>query len=310
MTYSGKKLKNKSVKPEKKDNIRANRKQWFALRHTTINHPRYKHAEEYDASKAWCTAQDMREWYIHSADGVLLHASYFPAENAKRFVILCHGYRGTRFGSVASIAKYLHENNCNLLFVDQRCCGESEGEYITFGAKEQYDVLLWLKRLEEENQEKLPVYFYGQSMGATTVLLASGHALPAEVRGIIADCGFHSMKQQIRDMAAGWFHIPWIGLMLLRVDFFCHIFARFAMKETDTTEALRRNVRPVLFFHGMKDTYVRPRNTKRNYALCTAEKEMVLVPKARHLCCSYEAPELYRQKVSAFFDKYDKRNSL
>ena len=77
---------------------------------------------------------------MESKDGLVLHAYYLPAENPKRFVLLSHGYKGSGFGDFAYTARFLHENNCNLLFIDQRCCGASQGEYITFGAWEQYDV--------------------------------------------------------------------------------------------------------------------------------------------------------------------------
>ncbi len=283
-----------------------NRKKWFALKHTTINHPRNGYAKEYEESKAWCEAQTMKDMHIRSRDGLKLHASYLPAENAKRFVILCHGYRGTRFGTIAHIADNLHEHQCNLLFIDQRCCGESEGEYITFGAKEQYDVLDWIDRINEENPKHLPIYLYGQSMGAASVLLASGHDLPKEVHGIVADSGFHSMKQQMRDIAAGWFHIKWISLLLLRVDLFCRMFAGFSMKQTDTTEALLKNDRPVLFFHGEQDTYVWPENSKKNYEICRAPKELVMVPGARHICSSFVDEGMYQKKMLRFFAKYDK----
>lgn len=122
--------------------------------------------------------------------------------------------------------------------------------------------------------------------------------------GLIADCGFHSMKQQLRDIASGWFHLHWIELLLLRVDIFCRIFAGFAMKETDTTEALEENRLPILFFHGEDDTYVWPESTYKNYELCRADKELVMIPKARHLCCCYEQPELYRKKVMEFFKEH------
>jgi DNA-binding response OmpR family regulator len=84
-------------------------------------------------------------------------------------------------------------------------------------------------------------------MGTAAVLLASGHELPKEVKGIIADCGFHSMKQQLRDMASEWFHLHWIELLLIRVDLFCRIFAGFKMKDADTTDALKHNKLPILF---------------------------------------------------------------
>ena len=151
--------------------------------------------------------------------------------------------------------------------------------------------------LKSFDDKKLPVYLFGQSMGATSVILASGHDLPDEVKGIIADCGYHSMKQQLRDISKGWFHLHWIELLLFRVDIFSRLLAGFKMKEADTTVALKNNTRPVLFFHGEKDTYVYPVNTEINYELCTAPKEVVYIPSARHLCCSYEAPKLYKKKL-------------
>ena len=203
------------------------------------------------------------------------------------------------------MAEYLHDNNADLLFIDQRCCGESEGKYITFGAKEQYDIIDWLKLIKSINKYKLPVYLYGQSMGAAAVLLASGQGLPKEVHGIIADCGFHSMKTQLRDIASGWFHLHWVELLLLRVDLFCRIFAGFRMKYTDVGAALKKNTVPVIFFHGEDDTYVFPRNYVMNFETCRAPKELVLVPKARHLCCSFTDPEMYESKLRDFFDRLD-----
>lgn len=288
-----------------KEQKRLVKKKWFNLSHTKINHPRHKFEAEYEEGKAWCRQQDMQDCFVKSKDGLLLHAYYLPAENPKRFVLLSHGYKGSGFGDFAYMAKFLHEHQCNLLFIDQRCCGESEGEYITFGAKEQHDVQKWGYYIAERNIHKLPIYLYGESMGAASVLMASGNLLPGEVKGIISDCAFSSMKRQIQDMASNWFHLHWIGLLLFRLDIFCALFAGFRMRDADTARALRKNKRPVLFFHGAEDTYVEPRNTKISYSLCRAPKELVIVPQARHLCSAYEAPELYREKVLAFFEKYD-----
>ena len=284
------------------------RKKWFQLSHIKMNHPRHKFEKEYEEGKAWCREQNMRDCYIRSMDGLVLHGYYLPAKKAERFVILCHGYKGSGFGDFAYMARFLHENRCNLLFIDQRCCGASGGEFITFGAKEQYDVQRWAYYIAERNRRKLPIYLYGESMGAAAVLMASGHRLPAEVRGLIADCGFQSMKRQLRDIAAGWFHLHWVELLLLRVDLFCGLLAGFRMEEADTTDALRRNKRPVLFFHGAKDTYVNPVNSRYNYSMCRAPKELIIIPEARHLCSPYEASELYRKKIISFFAQYDKNN--
>lgn len=281
------------------------KKKWFELSHAKKNHPRDKFEKEYEEGKAWCRRQDMQDWYTKSRDDLLLHGFYLPAEEAKRYVLLSHGYKGSGFGDFAYTAKFLHENGCNLLFIDQRCCGLSQGKYITFGAKEQWDVQKWAYDIAKRNTKKLPIYLYGESMGAASVLMASGHDLPEEVKGLIADCGFHSMKGQLQDIAANWFHLNWVELLLFRVDLFCRLLGGFCMKDANTTDAMRTNQRPVLFFHGGKDTYVEPKNTRHNYALCQAPKELVIIPEARHLCSPYVNPELYRSKLLDFFAKYD-----
>lgn len=93
------------------------------------------------------------------------------------------------------------------------------------------------------------------------------------------------------------------------MDCLCHLIAGFRMKDADTTEAMKRNTRPVLFFHGEKDTYVYPNNSFQNYMLCKAPKELVIVQGARHLCSAYADPELYQRTVMEFFEKYDGSNS-
>ena len=290
-----------------KENKRLMKKKWFALSHTKVNHPRYKFEQEYEEGKAWCMRQQMRDCYIKSADGLKLHASYLPAEQARRIVLLSHGYKGSGFGDFAYISRFLHENHCDLLFLDQRCCGESGGAYITFGAMEQYDVQKWAYYLAKRNDRNLPIYLYGESMGAASVLMASGHSLPQDVKGLIADCGFRSMKGQVQDMAANWFHLHWIGLLLLRLDLFCALFAGFRMRDADTSRAMKTNQRPVLFFHGAKDTYVDPGNSLYNYSLCRAPKELVVIPEARHLCSAYEEPQLYREKLMGFFETIESK---
>jgi hypothetical protein len=280
------------------------------LSHVRVNHPRVQYKEEYEEGRAWCNEQVMEDWKIKSDDGLLLHASFLPAEDARRFVLLSHGYKGNAFSEFAGIARFLHEQGCSLLFIDQRCCGQSEGEYITFGAREQEDIRRWCEMLAGRNPGRLPIYIYGESMGASAVLMASGGPLPEEVKGIIADCGFKSMKSQIRDLAGKWFHLPRVELLLLRMSLRCRRRGGFRMSEADTAAAMAVNERPVLFFHGAEDTYVYPKNSIDNYKRCRAKKELVIVPGARHLCSAYADPGLYRKKLLAFFEKYDSMRVL
>lgn len=277
------------------------KKNRWELNQKKINHPRYRFEKEYEGGKQWCREQQMEECRIQSEDGLTLYGQYLPAWNAERTILLCHGYKGSAFGDFAYNARFLHEHQCNLLFIEQRCCGKSEGEYVTFGAMEQRDVACWAEFLAKRNKERLPIYLFGKSMGAASVLMAAGHPLPQEVRGIISDCGFSNMRGQIKDMAANWFHLHWIHLLLFQVDMFCGVFGKFRMKDADTETAMKQNHLPVLFFHGALDTFVDPKNSIINYSMCRAKKELVIIPEARHLCCVYEQPQLYQNKLLDFF---------
>ena len=111
---------------------RQKKKKWFQLSHIKKNHPRDKYEKEYEEGKLWCAEQQMKDCFIRSRDGLYLHAYYLPTKEAKRFVLLSHGYKGSGFGDFAYTARFLHENACNLLFIDQRCCGLSEGVTFSF----------------------------------------------------------------------------------------------------------------------------------------------------------------------------------
>ena len=257
----------------------------------------------------WFKNHNASQLHITSYDNLKLSGIFVRnAKPSKNIVILSHGYTASA-SAMLCYTSYYYNKGFNILSVDNRCHGESEGKYITFGAKEKWDVQRWAIYVSERNKEKLPIYLYGQSMGAAAVLMASGYRLPSEVKGLIADCGFQSMERQMRDMADNWFHLHYIPLLLKEMDCLCHFVAGFRMKDADTTEAMKRNTRPVLFFHGEKDTYVYPNNSFQNYMLCKAPKELVIVQGARHLCSAYADPELYQRTVMEFFEKYDGSNS-
>ncbi|MBQ2817488.1 MAG: hypothetical protein IJF16_06125, partial [Clostridia bacterium] len=79
---------------------------------------------------------------IKSLDGLLLSGRYLPVEGSKKTIILAHGYRSSAADFSCAWELY-RELGFNLLAIDQRAHGRSEGKYITFGVKEKDDVRLW-----------------------------------------------------------------------------------------------------------------------------------------------------------------------
>jgi alpha-beta hydrolase superfamily lysophospholipase len=243
---------------------------------------------------------------IQSNDGLRLHARFIPAEGkAERMILCAHGYKGTAEGDFGRAVHFFHKN-CSMLLIDERCCGKSEGQYITFGAKEKEDVILWEEWLEKKNTEHLPVYLYGISLGCATVLMCSDYHFSKDVKGIVADCGYTSMKSILGSLAWRWYHIPGWYITPF-VDIWCRIKGHFAMNDADAEKALRSSNLPVIFFHGTKDDFVIPENSKNNYAACTAKKELYMIEGAIHAVALNVDPDTYTVKTEAFFKENDRK---
>ena len=117
---------------------------------------RYGRIPEQD--QEWLKNREQDELEICSTvDDTPLFGRYLRCENPKRIILCAHGYRTNSLTDFAGVARWLHENNCDLLTIDQRGCGKSGGEYITFGAREKYDVVDWLDFIESHNRKGLPV---------------------------------------------------------------------------------------------------------------------------------------------------------
>lgn len=239
-----------------------------------------------------------------SGDGLLLKGRLFSPERPKRVILFMHGWRSSWQKDFSVLVKPLLAMDCALFFADERAHGESEGAFITYGAKEKDDCVLWARQLAEKFSD-LPLYLWGMSMGATTVMLASAESeLPSAVRGVISDCGFTNGREELEHLVRqklGRGEKQIIGAYRR------HFMRRcgFDLDGFHTEEALAKTKLPFLFFHGKDDDFVPTEMTGRNYAAAAGEKEMVLIDGAMHCKCFYLDGETCFAKVAAFFEKYD-----
>ena len=216
-----------------------------------------------------------------------------------------HGWRSTWADDFGLIADFWHDNDCTVLYVEQRARGDSEGEYICFGLQERYDCLAWINYVNERTGGSLPIYLCGVSMGATTVLMTAGMKLPSTVKGIVADCGFTSPDQIWQYVAKNKIHIPY-GRMTSN-------FANSISKEKigltaddySTIEAMKECNVPVLFVHGTDDGFVPIEMTYQNYKACIAPKQLFVVPGAEHGMSYIENKLEYEQMFKKMWDDYD-----
>ena len=145
---------------------------------------------------------------ILSRDGLRLRGRLYLRGGRDAPVDLCfHGWRAAGLRDFSGGGLFLLGEGHNVLLVDQRAQGESEGRTMTFGVLERWDCLNWVRYIRTRPELRGPVTLYGVSMGAATVLLASALPLPEEVHCIIADSPYSSPEAILgkvsRDMPAG-----------------------------------------------------------------------------------------------------------
>lgn len=264
--------------------------------------------EASQAAESWRREQPFETVTIRSRDNLRLVGHYLPCQEAERTVLLVHGWRGSWERDMCPFGPFLQGQRCNLLFVEQRGHGASEGKYLGFGVLERYDCLAWIRYLLNREPEGLPLYLLGCSQGATTVLMTSGFGLPERVRGIVADCGFLSPEEQITTTLRDWWNLPKQPFLFVS-DQICRHRAGYSCRDYSTLEAMKTNRTPVLFVHGSEDRFVPVSNTLRNYQACQAEKGLLLVKGARHIQSYLLGGDQYREKLSALFRKYDHKPS-
>lgn len=248
--------------------------------------------------------QDAENIFLPSYDGLRLHGRLLQQPGAKGTILLFHGYRSSWVIDFSIVLPYYFSLGYNLLAVDERAHGESEGTYITFGVRERHDVATWAAYAAMHFGPAHPLILDGLSMGAATVLMASDLPLPPSVRGIIADCGFSSpyaiMKSVFR---AHCRRLP-AGPLLALTDVFTRLFAGFSLKGASTLDAVAKTKLPILFIHGTGDTFVPCSMTQAAYDACAAPKQLVLVPDAGHGCSYLVDRPRVQAELAAFLSKY------
>ena len=241
---------------------------------------------------------------IVSFDELTLQGHWYPVEGATRTVICAHGWHSRWNLDFSGIGPFLHENGCNVLLIEQRAHGDSEGELISYGIRERYDVLSWLDWLDKHHGG-LPVYLYGVSMGAATVLMTATLPIAGRVCGIISDCGYSDPQEIVSltlEASLGKFARPTATAINLN----CKLREKFTLSDYSPIQAMRENTEiPCLFIHGDADKTVPCCMSVENYAACQAPKELLLVEGADHAMSFVITPDAYKQTVLRFFATHD-----
>ena len=258
-----------------------------------------EHKRKIKEGREWFENHSKEDVFIESYDGLKLHAYYVKTDTPSgKLIIMFHGYRSS-YKDFSCAFQYYAELGFDMLVVDQRSHGMSEGKIISYGVKERFDVVSWLEYAKERFGDGYSYYLDGISMGASTVLMAAGKPLPKNVVGVLADCGFSSPKNIIQKCAKDQ-HYP-VNLIYPFIKLGAKIFGHFDLEEYSPLEAMKTCNVPVIFFHGEDDNYVPCYMSREIYDVCTSPKKLVTIPGAGHGLVYLVDNQKYFQSVVDFF---------
>ena len=244
---------------------------------------------------------------ITSFDGLKLFGRYYDATpdtdspaNAPHTTpvhILFHGYKSNPYMDGCGGSGLVAELGHRFIVVDQRSHGQSEGNTITFGINERKDCLTWANYCVGRFGTDTPIFLWGLSMGAATVLMASDLPLPTNVKGIIADSPFSSPTDIIKKVCKDMHYPPTLLYPFVKLG--AKLYGHFNLEECTAIDALQNTKIPVLLFHGADDRFV-PHRMSESLSQVSPLITFVSIPNAGHGLCYMTEAQTYHDSAVDF----------
>ncbi len=249
----------------------------------------------------WTEEQVFEDVEIQSKDGLNLKAVFLENENPNgKAVILAHGYKGNNT-QMPGVTRFYYEQGFDILKPDARGHGKSEGDYIGYGWHDREDYKQWIQFLLNDKKEDR-ILLHGFSMGAATVLMTSGEELPSEVKGIIADSGYTSVHDELSHQLKYLYHLPAFPIMQV-TSVVTQVRAGYSLTEASAMEQVKKNKLPIMIIHGDLDELVPTDMAYQLYEVAGGDKELWIVPEAKHTEGYTVEEKEYQTRLMDFFNK-------
>lgn len=234
------------------------------------------------------------------SEGFHLVAEYFDFGN-KRTVIIIPGRSESGTYSYYFAEPY-RVSGFNVLAIDNRCHGLSEGKYNTLGLKEYKDILNWGKHLVEQEKNE-QIYIHGICIGsATAIHLLSRKEVPSYFVGLTCEGTYIKFKElfnnqlRVRNKPIFPHTAEVLGLISLRAG-------KSVNRNSPINEIGKVKV-PLLFLYSKKDSFAKPDKSIELFNKVKSEKRLVWFEEGEHSHIRFHNTEQYDEAIINFLKDY------
>jgi uncharacterized protein len=203
--------------------------------------------------------------WLPSLDGARMHGWWLPAAAPARGTVLHFHGNAENITTFLGAVHWLPAAGYNVLLVDYRGYGRSEGVATIDGVHEDARVAI-----DAALARPGPLFVFGQSLGGSIAVHAvAHHPERARIKAVIAEGAFAGYRRIAREkMNALWLTWPvqWPASLLFS--------DRYAAQDA---AAMLAPV-PLLVVHGTDDVVVAPSHARRLYEAAREPRELWLVP--------------------------------
>ena len=189
----------------------------------------------------------------------------------------------------------------NVLVVDPRAHGLSEGEFNTVGFEESTDYLAWANYVHDELGVKSIIY-HGICIGSAAALYAlTSDNCPDYIKGMVAEGMFanfgESMKEHLIERKKPVF------LLNSMIDMWMRHYTGHSMK-VGPIDVIDKMHKPLLMLHSKEDIYSTPAFAQKLFDKAQSpQKELVWFEHGRHSMVRINNTEKYDQAITDFVTK-------
>ena len=258
----------------------------------------------YPQMKTWTDSirsMDRKLMEIRSFDGLALRGYYYEYSPDSPLELIFHGYSGNAERDLSGGVERCFALGRSCILIDQRGAGMSEGKICSFGVNERHDCLAWIDFATKQFGKNRPLIIGGISMGAATVMMASGENLPENVVCVMADCGYSSQKDIICKVVKEM-KLP-VKIIYPIIKLGAKLYGGFDLEEVTPIEAVAKSKTPIVFIHGDNDDFVPHSMSVDCFHACISPKKLVTIEGAGHGLAFPVNQEKYVESLREFQDE-------